>query len=316
MDGISIITVDKLFRENTDALDLTWLAGNDGGRRSLTSESLHKANSAPIGHLNLVHPNRIQVLGKPELEYLRKLSADAFEEALHHLFTDELAAAIVADGESIPSILEITADKTGTPLFLSSQPSPEVVAHINHYLMQNLAETTIVHGVFMEVTGVGVLIQGEAAVGKSELALELVTRGHRLVADDAVELRHVAPETLEGTCPPMLRDFLEVRGLGILNIRSLFGETSVKLKKNLKLIVRLVKPGDQSGQPSRLEMEASQTEILDVSIPTVRIPVAAGRNLAVLLEVAVRNHILISRGINPAAELMARQQHYMQEDAA
>lgn len=315
MDSISIITIDKLFRENTDALELIWLTGHDGGRRSLTSESLHKANSAPIGHLNLVHPNRIQVLGSPELEYLRKLSADAFEEALHHLFTEELAAAIVADGEATPAILEDTANKTGTPLFVSAQPSPEVVAHLNHYLMQNLAETTVVHGVFMEVTGVGVLIQGEAAVGKSELALELTTRGHRLVADDAVELRRVAPETLEGTCPPMLRDFLEVRGLGILNIRSLFGETSVKHKKNLKLIVRLVKPGDNPGQISRLEMEATQTDILDVSISTVSIPVAAGRNLAVLLEVAVRNHILISRGIDPVAELMARQQRFMQEES-
>lgn len=315
MDSISIITIDKLFRENTDALELIWLTGHDGGRRSLTSESLHKANSAPIGHLNLVHPNRIQVLGSPELEYLRKLSPDAFEEALHHLFTEELAAAIVADGEATPAILEDTASKTGTPLFVSAQPSPEVVAHLSHYLMQNLAETTVVHGVFMEVTGVGVLIQGEAAVGKSELALELITRGHRLVADDAVELRRVAPETLEGACPPMLRDFLEVRGLGILNIRSLFGETSVKQKKNLKLIVRLVKPGDNPSQISRLEMEATQTDILGVSISTVRIPVAAGRNLAVLLEVAVRNHILISRGIDPVAELMARQQRFMQEES-
>jgi HPr kinase/phosphorylase len=315
MDGISIITIDKLFRENTDVLDLTWRTGKDGGRRSLTSESLHKANSAPIGHLNLVHPNRVQVLGGPELEYLRKLSADALEEALHHLFTEELAAAIVADGELPPIVLEEAASKTGTPLLVSTHSSPEVVAHLGHYLMQNLAEATVVHGVFMEVTGVGVLIQGEAAVGKSELALELVTRGHRLVADDAVELRHVAPETLEGACPAMLRDFLEVRGLGILNIRSLFGETAVKLKKNLRLIVQLVKPGDNPGQLSRLEMEASQTSILGVNIPTVRIPVAAGRNLAVLLEVAVRNHILISRGIDPTAELMARQQYFMQEES-
>jgi HPr kinase/phosphorylase len=181
--------------------------------------------------------------------------------------------------------------------------------------MQSLAEISVVHGVYLEVTGVGVLIQGEAAVGKSELALELVTRGHRLIADDAVELRHVAPDTLEGNRPPMLRDFLEVRGLGILNIRSLFGETAVKLKKNLKLIVFLVKPS-QGGEPlNRLEMEASRTSILGVDIPTVRIPVAAGRNLAVLVEVAVRNHILKSRGIDPVAELMARQQVFMQEES-
>ncbi len=315
MDALSIVTVDKLFRDNVDALDLNWLAGQDGGRRSLTSESLHKTNLAPIGHLNLVHPNRVQVLGSPEMDYLRKLSPDALEEALHHLFSTELAAVVVADNEEPPGVLTETAAKTGTPLFVSSHSSPSVVAHLSHYLMQNLAETTIVHGVFMEVNGVGVLIQGEAAVGKSELALELVTRGHRLIADDAVELRHVAPDTLEGTCPVMLRDFLEVRGLGILNMRSLFGETAVKQKKNLKIIVQLVKPSDKSEELNRLDMDASRTSILDVEVSTVRIPVAAGRNLAVLLEVAVRNHILKSRGIDPAAELIERQQAFMNEES-
>lgn len=315
MDTLSIVTVDKLFHDNVDALDLNWLTGQDGGRRSLTSESLHKSNLAPIGHLNLVHPNRVQVLGSPEMDYLRKLSADALEEALHHLFSTELVAAVVADGEEPPAVLRETARKTDTPLFVSSHSSSSVVAHLSHYLMQTLAETTVVHGVFLEVTGVGVLIQGEAAVGKSELALELITRGHRLVADDAVELRHVAPDTLEGTCPSMLRDFLEVRGLGILNIRSLFGETAVKQKKNLKLIVQLVRSSDSGEQPNRLDMEASKTRILGLDIPTVRIPVAAGRNLAVLLEVAVRNHILKSRGIDPVAELISRQQALMQEES-
>lgn len=315
MDALSIVTVDRLFRDNVDALDLEWLTGQEGGRRALTSEALHKTDLAPIGHLNLVHPNRVQVLGSAEMDYLRKLSADALEEALHHLFSEELAAVVVADGEQPPAVLRETAAKTNTPLFASAHPSPVVVSHLGHYLMQNLAETTVVHGVFMEVTGLGVLIQGEAAVGKSELALELVTRGHRLVADDAVELRRVAPDTLEGTCPPMLRDFLEVRGLGILNIRSLFGEASVKLKKNLKLIVLLVKPGQGNEPMNRLDMEASQTAILGVDVLTVRIPVAAGRNLAVLVEVAVRNQILKSRGIDPVAELMARQKSFMQEES-
>jgi HPr kinase/phosphorylase len=315
MDALSIVTVDRLFRDNVDALDLNWLTGQDGGRRALTSEALHKSNLAPIGHLNLVHPNRVQVLGSPEMVYLRKLSADALEEALHHLFSAELAAVVVADSEQPPTVLQEAARKTDTPLFASMHSSSSVVAHLSHYLMQSLAETTVVHGVFMEVTGVGVLIQGEAAVGKSELALELVTRGHRLVADDAVELRRVAPDTLEGNCPAMLRDFLEVRGLGILNIRSLFGEAAVKLKKNLKLIVQLVKPS-KGGEPlNRLDMEASKTAILGVDVLTVRIPVAAGRNLAVLVEVAVRNQILKSRGIDPVAELIARQQTFMQEES-
>ena len=152
-------------------------------------------------------------------------------------------------------------------------------------------------------------IKGDAGVGKSELALELITRGHRLVADDVVDLKHVAPETLEGSCPPLIRDFLEVRGLGILNIRFLFGETAVKPQKNLKLIVELVHP-QEIGEVglNRLDMVASTETILGVAIPKVRIPVAAGRNLAVLVEVAVRNHILKSRGINPVEQFIKRQQ--------
>jgi HPr kinase/phosphorylase len=201
------------------------------------------------------------------------------------------------------------ANRTETPLLTSPQASPILMVHLGHYLTQRLADATTLHGVFLEVLGTGVLIKGDAGVGKSELALELITRGHRLVADDAVELRHVAPETLEGSCPPLIRDFLEVRGLGILNIRYLFGETAVKLKKNLKLIVELVHP-QEIGEVglNRLDMVASTESILDVAIPKVRIPVAAGRNLAVLVEVAVRNHILKSRGINPVEQFMIRQQ--------
>jgi len=315
METVSIVSIGKLFHDNAESLGLYWVAGQEGAGRSLTSESLHKSTLSPIGHLNLVHPNRIQVLGSPEMDYLRKLSVDALHEAMDHLFTDELAAIVLADDETVLPILQESALKTGSPLVSSSHPSPDVLLHLGHYLTQSLAETTLVHGVFLEVNGLGVLVKGQAAVGKSELALELVTRGHRLVADDAVELRHVAPDTLEGACPELLRDFLEVRGLGILNIRTLFGETAVKLKKNLKLIVELVNPDGGSGAINRLEMEASRTRILDVEIPTVRIPVAAGRNLAVLLEVAVRSHILKSRGINPAAELMARQQSLMQGES-
>jgi len=183
------------------------------------------------------------------------------------------------------------------------------MSYLGHSLTQSLAETTSQHGVFLEVLGMGVLIKGDAGVGKSELALELVTRGHRLVADDVVELKHVAPDTLEGSCPALIRDFLEVRGLGILNIRYLFGETAVKLQKNLRLIVELVHP-QEIGEVglNRLDMVASTENILAVAIPKVRIPVAAGRNLAVLVEVAVRNHILKSRGINPVEQFIKRQQ--------
>ena len=309
MDDLTHVSVETLFRDMAEQLELQWVAGQTGGQRTLSSETIQKPTLALIGHLNFVHPNRVQVLGCAEMDYLRGLSESALQHAIDHLFSTELAAIVISNGEAVPSVLIDSAERTETPLFASSLASPILMSYLGHYLTQHLAEATSIHGVFLEVLGTGVLIKGDAGVGKSELALELITRGHRLVADDVVELKHVAPETLEGNCPPMIRDFLEVRGLGILNIRYLFGETAVKLQKNLKLIVELVQTQDVSEAGlNRLDMVASTETILGVGIPKVRIPVAAGRNLAVLVEVAVRNHILKSRGINPVEQFIKRQQ--------
>jgi len=309
MDNVIHVSVESLFRDMSEQLGLQWVAGHNGGGRTLSSETIQKPTLALIGHLNFVHPNRVQVLGCAEMDYLRGLSEPGQQDAIDHLFSTELAAIVVSNGESVPAVLRDSAERTETPLFTSDLPSPMLMSHLGHYLTQRLAESTSLHGVLLEVLGIGVLIKGDAGVGKSELALELITRGHRLVADDVVEIKHVAPETLEGNCPPMIRDFLEVRGLGILNIRFLFGETAVKPRKNLKLIVELVHP-QEIGEVglNRLDMVASAETILGVAVPKVRVPVAAGRNLAVLVEVAVRNHILKSRGINPLEQFIKRQQ--------
>ena len=309
MDELSHLSVETLFRDMAEQLDLQWVAGRSGGQRTLSSETVQKPTLALIGHLNFVHPNRVQVLGCAEMDYLRGLSESGLQDAIDHLFSTELAAIVISNSETVPDVLRESAERTQTPLFTSTLVSPILMSYLGHYLTQCLAATTAIHGVFLEVLGHGVLIKGDAGVGKSELALELITRGHRLVADDMVELKHVAPQTLEGNCPPLIRDFLEVRGLGILNIRFLFGETAVKLQKNLKLIVELVHP-EEIGEVglNRLDMVASTESILSVDIPKVRIPVAAGRNLAVLVEVAVRNHILKSRGINPVEQFIKRQQ--------
>ena len=314
MNDLTHVSVETLFRDMAEQLDLNWIAGHNGGQRSLSSETIQKPTLALIGHLNFVHPNRVQVLGCAEMDYLRGLTPAGLQYAITHLFSTELAAIIVSNGENVPAMLRDSAEKTETPLFTSNLASPVLMSHLGHYLTQRLAEGTSIHGVFLEVLGTGVLIKGDAGVGKSELALELITRGHRLVADDVVDLKHVAPEILEGTCPPLIRDFLEVRGLGILNIRYLFGETAVKLQKNLKLIVELVHP-QEIGEVglNRIDMVASTETILGVAIPKVRVPVAAGRNLAVLVEVAVRNNILKSRGINPVEQFIKRQQAAIDE---
>ncbi|MFA5170594.1 MAG: HPr(Ser) kinase/phosphatase [Sulfuriferula sp.] len=310
---INTIPVSKMYADLAKPLDLTWVTGETGGDKQLIGDTVQKPSLALVGHLNFVHPNRVQVLGCAEMDYLRQLGDAGLTQAIANLFATELAVVIIANGEAVPAQLLAAAQGTNTPLFTSPQASPELMAVLSHYLTNALADSVNVHGVMLEVNGLGVMLTGNSAVGKSELALELITRGHRLIADDVVDLYKVAPGILEAQCPPMLQDFLEVRGLGVLNIRTLFGEPAVKFKKNLKLIVNLqAQTGAPQEKISRLDMEATAETILGVEINKVYIPVAAGRNLAVLVEVATRNYILRARGINSAEDFIARQQSFLQ----
>ncbi len=307
------ITVNQMFEALEHTLELKWVSAQAGGEKRLMSDTVQKPSLALVGHLNFVHPNRVQVLGCAEMDFLAKLKPEGLGQAIDNLYSTELAAVIVANGEAVPEPLLVASERTGTPLFASPQASPELMSLLSHYLSNALAESTSVHGVMMEVNGMGVMLTGAPAVGKSELALELLTRGHRLVADDVVDVFKVAPDTLSAQCPPLLQDFLEVRGLGILNVRALFGELAIKLKKNLKLIVHLM-PFDalQERNASRLDMTESHETILGVVIPQVFVPVAAGRSLAVLVEVATRNHMLRKRGVHSVEDFIARQRELMQ----
>ncbi len=306
------ITVQHLFEDTRQKLELAWIAGATGGGKLLTSETVQKPSLALIGHLNFVHPNRVQVLGSAEMGYLRSLDATNLQQAINNLYSTELAAVIIANNETVPPALLDVANRSGTALFTSPQPSPRLMQILTHYLAKTLAEFTTLHGVFMEVMGIGVLITGDAAIGKSELALELITRGHRLIADDIVEIYEVSPDTLEGRCPSLLQDFIEVRGLGILNIRALYGEVAVKPKKTLRFIVHLEKPADITQvNYDRLHMQQDTQEILGINIPKVRIPVAAGRNIAVMVEVAARSHILQLRGISSSQQFIERHEQYL-----
>ena len=306
------ITVQHLIEDTRQKLELAWIAGSTGGSKLLTSETVQKPSLARIGHLNFVHPNRVQVLGAAEMDYLRSLSAESLQQAIDNLYSTELAAVVIANNEAVPQALLDIANRTETALFTSPQPSPRLMQILSHYLAKALAEFTTLHGVFMEVMGIGVLITGGAAIGKSELALELITRGHRLIADDIVEIYEISPDTLEGRCPSLLQDFIEVRGLGILNIRALYGEVAVKPKKTLRFIVHLEKSADITQENyDRLQMQRDTQEILGINIPKVRIPVAAGRNLAVMVEVAVRSHILHLRGISSSQQFIERHDQYL-----
>lgn len=300
------ITVAELFHKAGERLQLSWVAGRSGGDKMLNSDTVQKPALALVGHLNYVHPNRVQVMGCAEMDYLRGLSSSDLALSIDNLFSTELAAVVVANDEPVPDGMIAAAERTATPLFTSPEQSPVLMRLLSHIMTQVLASSTVLHGVFLEVSGLGVMITGDPAVGKSELALELITRGHRLVADDALEVFAVSPDTLEGRCPSLLQDFMEVRGLGVLNIRRLFGETAVKHKKNLKLIIQL-SLADKWQEIDRLNMAASSRVILGIEVAEVRIPVAVGRNLAVLVEVAVRNHTLKLRGIHSSEEFAERQ---------
>jgi HPr kinase/phosphorylase len=299
-------SIARLYEDNAASLGLGWVSGRGSEALPVRRESADTA--ALVGHLNLIHPNRIQVLGLRELAYIDGYSGDASGQVIINLFAAEPAAIILAEGVAAPEALLNSAQARNVPVLATDLPAYAVIDTLRRYLAKVLADSTSRHGVFVDVLGLGVLITGESGVGKSELALELISRGHGLVADDVVEISRIASKTLEGRCPPLLKDFLEVRGLGVLNIRVIFGETAVRPKMNLKLIVRLAKSGQAGAAAAeRLPLHELTEDILGLPIREIVIPVAAGRNLAVLVEAAVRNYILQLRGYDSTQEFIARQ---------
>jgi HPr kinase/phosphorylase len=228
------------------------------------------------------------------------------------LVAGEPPALIVAQGLDSPPEFLTACDDNNIALFSTPYPSAQVIDYLRVYLSKKLAQKITMHGVFMDVLGVGVLITGESGLGKSELGLELISRSHGLVADDAVEFSRIAPNMIEGRCPELLQNLLEVRGLGLLDIKTIFGETAVRRKMRLKLIVHLVRRSTLEENYERLPIDSQTEEVLGLPIRKVVIPVAAGRNIAVLLEAAVRNTILQLRGINTLEDFMERQRRAME----
>ncbi len=306
------ISIEQLFEDKKEKLTLSWEAGRDGSDRQLDDKMIDQSAQGVVGHLNFIHPNWVQVLSETETDYLNRLDPIALQQNINQLAQSSIACIIVTDGASVPAALRALAESSRIPFLRSPYSGLEVIWLLRTYLRRVLAPPFTLHGVLLDVLGMGVMITGESGVGKSELALELVSRGHGLVADDVVELRRIAPETLEGRCPPMLRDFLEVRGLGVLNIRTIFGETAVRRRKSMKLIVHLLKPGGADpNSVERLPINDVNETVMGVNIRKVIIPVVAGRNLAVLVEAAVRNYVLQLRGIDSTKEFLARHEQEM-----
>jgi len=308
-------TVHSIVSQLSRHLDLECKAGEQGDQRAIKPGNISdKRPIALIGHLNLIHPNRIQVLGKTELSYLKKLGKNSRSDALNQIFSEEITVmVIIAQGQAISHDLLLLADKNHIPLYSTLASGMEVISHFQYLLGNILAETLVIHGVYMDVMGSGVLLTGESGIGKSELALDLISRGHRLIADDAPEFSRIAPDIINGTCPALLREFLEVRGLGVLNIRSIFGDSAVKTSKYLRLIIALENmTEEQLHSVDRLRGSRRKRKILNVNIPEVTLPVAPGRNLAIAVEVAVQNHMMIEKGYDAAEDFIQRQQRLVQ----
>lgn len=307
------VSVAQLFEANRIALQLRHIAGPLSACLSVVDERVWPADL--VGHLNLIHPSRMQIMGEPEFAWARRQTRQRLDTYLHDMLSARPPGVIVADDCEVPEIVRRACEGAGVAVLASPMESARVIEVLRTYLSRTLAERMSLHGVFMDVLGVGVLVTGDSGAGKSELALELISRGHGLVADDVVEISRVAAGVLEGRCPELLKDFLEVRGLGILNIRTIFGETACRRKMRLKLIVHLQRRSSQD-EPLRLSLDdVDAQDILGVRIRRVVLPVAAGRNLSVLLEAAVRNTILQLRGIDSTQEFVQRQREILDRDA-
>jgi len=299
-----MLTVQDLIDDNHEKIPLAWKAGRQAGDRPIPDNGLSAADL--IGHLNQIHPARVQVFGPQEMAYYTHFSAPRRAHLLHDLLAGGVPAIVLAHAVEAPDDLTAFCECEAIPLLSATLEAAQIIDMLRIYLGKKLAPKTTMHGVFMDVLGLGVLLIGESGLGKSELALELISRGHGLVADDVVELSRTAPNVIEGQCPLLLQNLLEVRGLGLLDIRTIFGETSVRRKMNLKLVVKLVRHRSDASF-ERLPMCDQTQAILGLPIRHVVLQVAAGRNLAVLVEAAVRNTILALRGIDTMGDFMQRQ---------
>ena len=307
-----MLTIQDLVSDNAEKIPFAWEAGLEAAHRLVPD--IGKSGADLVGHFNLIHPSRIQVFGTEELAFYTRSDAGRRRQFLQDLLAGNVPAILIAEGRPIPEEVQAFCNQQQIPLLSTPMEAARVIDLLRIYLGKRLAPKTTVHGVFMDVLGLGVLITGESGLGKSELALELISRGHGLVADDAVELSRTAPHIIEGHCPPLLQNLLEVRGLGLLDIRTIFGETSVRRKMTLKLKVQLVRSNADTFE--RLPVQDQTEEILGLPIKRVMLQVAAGRNLAVLVEAAVRNTILQLRGIDTYQEFVERHRRAMEGGGA
>ena len=304
----TVVSADVLFEDHREALKWQWVAGLGASERKFDDVAIRAARSGAdlVGYLNYIHPYRVQVCGEREVNYLTSALEDDNRRRVARIVTLEPPVLVVADGKPVPDALMAMCERAQIPMFASPEPAAFIIDVLRAYLSRHFADRGSMHGVFMDILGMGVLITGESGLGKSELGLELISRGHGLVADDAVDMFRTNQTSIEGRCPELLQNLLEVRGIGLLDIRAIFGETAVRRKMRLNLIVHLVRKETMERDYERMPYEPLYQDVLGVPVRKAVIQVVAGRNIAVLVEAAVRNAILQLRGIDTYQEFVAR----------
>ena len=313
----TVVSADVLFEEFRTHLKWEWVAGLGASERRFDELAVRAATSGAdlVGHLNYIHPYRVQILGEREIAYITNATIDDCARRIARIVTLEPPVLVLADGQAAPEALLSMCERAQIPMFATQASAAFVIDVLRAYLSKHFADRATMHGVFMDILGLGVLITGESGLGKSELGLELISRGNGLVADDAVDLYRINQNTIEGRCPDLLQNLLEVRGIGLLDIRGIFGETAVRRKMRLKLIVHLVRREIMERDYERIPYEPLTQDVLNIPVRKVVIQVVAGRNIAVLVEAAVRNTILQLRGIDTYQEFIERHRKAMDSGA-
>jgi HPr kinase/phosphorylase len=292
-------------RPESVGLSIEVLAGASGLDRQITSPYIQKTGLALAGFHEYLQPGRILLFGESEVRFVESLDSAARRHALTKCFNAELPCLLVTGGSEIAAEVVSEGDRAGVPVLRTPVPTAAAIGKLTAILEDRLAHREIIHGVLVDILGLGVLIVGESGIGKSECALDLVVRGHRLVADDTVEVRRRSESIVIGSCPEITRHHMEVRGLGLINIRDLFGVASTRTSKRVELVVHLER-WDRTREYDRLGLDDAAYDLIGLKVPLIKMPVATGRNLAILVEVAARNQLLRMRGINAARTLVAR----------
>ena len=301
----SSITIEEFVSSAPEELKLTVVSGAGGiSERTISSPRIQKLGLALAGFTHYIHQGRVQLVGQSEISYLKQLSREKRLEAINNLSLDKISCILVTKSlETPPELVEI-ADKINLPILKTNQLSSMTIGTISNFLQEKLAPSTSLHSVLLGMYGLGVLLIGNSGIGKSECALDLITRGHRLISDDTVIVKKIGKK-LEGYAPELTAGHMEIRGLGIINIRDLFGVSSVEPNRKIDLSIELRK-WSETEEIERLGLETKEEEILEIKIPKFVLPVSSGRNISTLVETAVRMYLLRAAGFDAARKLIEK----------